>query len=371
MKFHVVMVVWGASYIETMVDVTIPTLLSPGNIPALAQMPASDVTFYTRVEDEKLIRKAPSVQSLARLIDVRYAHIDPTVEATIYVAMSKAHSAAAHRAQAEGAHAIILAPDILVADGSLASVVRLAVVGKRAVMTIGPRLTQESALPALRTCLAGDDGGILRLAPRQMVRFALDHLHRETKRTFFDSPEFSLYPTTCLWAMPGRGFLARNFHLHPLMIDFSKTGCLSALRRDTIDGDFIGHAVGRWQDIHVETDSDNILLCSLSPAGATYSPTSPNLASADQLRAMAYSAVVNPLHRMFFMQAVRVHAEDIDEDWHLLEEETGLWAFEMLKWEPVKGGPSPSSPALRRRGIAYRLTRKWQKIRRKIQSMSG
>jgi len=372
MKFHIIMVVWGASYVETMVDVTIPMLLSAGNVPALAQMPASDITFYTRPEEEKWMRATPSVQRLANFIDIRYVHIDPSIETSKYVAMSKAHSAAARRAQAEAAHAIILAPDILVADGSLASVLRLAQAGKRAVMTVGPRLDQESTLPALRACLESGDGETLTLGPRTMVRFALDHLHRETRRAFFDSPEFSLYPTTCLWAVPGNGFLARNFHLHPLMIDFSKTGCLSALQRDTIDGDFIGHAVGRWQDIHVETDSDNILLCSLSPADATYSPVSPNIASADQLRGMAYSAVVNPLHRMFFMQAVRVHAEDIDESWHLLEEETGLWAFEALRWEPPKveplPPPPPPVPVPRPRGMAYRLSRKWQKIRRKFQS---
>jgi hypothetical protein len=133
--------------------------------------------------------------------------------------------------------------------------------------------------------------------------------------------------------MMKNGFLLRGFHLHPVMIDLSENSPIrnvNMLREDASDSHFIGHAIGRWSDVHVETDSDDFFMCSLHPVKEARSPPVSRFPALETVRAMAYHSQINPLHRAFFMQAIRIHANDIDDDWDKVEDESGRWAFEAL-----------------------------------------
>lgn len=330
MKYHLVMVVWGDPYLETMLKVTIPMLLSNGNIPALSNLSSSDITFYTRPQDERKIHDSPLLRELRRLLAIKFVHVDPTKEKSKYRAMAKAQWTAALRARAEGARCLMLGPDFVIADGSLATVDRLAMAGKRVVMSLGVRLKQESMLMALDAIPR--QGLSITLNSRQLVRLALDHLHPAAASAFFNSDKFTSQPTFCLWPM-NDGFLVRGFHLHPVMIDLSESSPvrnLDILRTQASDGHFTGQAVGRWSDVHVETDSDNFFMCSLHPAKASDAPSASDLPAQDTVRAMAYHSKINPLHRAFFMQAIRMHSQELDDNWDKLEDESGRWAFDAL-----------------------------------------
>jgi hypothetical protein len=329
MKFQLVMVVWGEAYTETMLKATIPMLLSPGNVPALSNLSSSDITFYTRPEDEKKIRDAPVVKHLQDLLALRFAYIDPSREKSKYNAMAEAQWTAALRARAEGAHCLMLGPDFLLADGSLATVNHFAAAGKRAVMSYGPRLKQEVTLQVLEN-IKRDDLSIA-ISSRQLVQLALDHMHPETSSAFVDSDRFPRAPSFCMWSMK-QGILLRGFHLHPIMIDFSDPSSirnLDNLRTVTTDGHFIGQTISRWSDIHVETDSDNFFMCSLHPANSRL-PAISRLPTQETIRGMAYHPWMNPLHRSFFMQAIRMHAGNLDESWDAIEEESARWAYDAL-----------------------------------------
>jgi hypothetical protein len=157
-----------------------------------------------------------------------------------------------------------------------------------------------------------------------MLKTVFPILHPEMFRYFWDSDDFSSFPSICCWRVEGDGFLMRAFHLHAFMVDFSRIGPLEVLQTDTIDGDFIGQAIGIWPDINIEQDSDNLGLYTITPDDAFYSAQTNAPGSVSALRSAAYSPNVKPFHRYLFSHAIKMHVHDIDERWLKLEEQTGL-----------------------------------------------
>jgi hypothetical protein len=344
MHFQVQIAVWGKPYIGVMNDVAVRSLLADGNLPDLAKAHDCSVVFITAPTDADTIRQTSTYCELERLcrVEIIPTRVDPSL--TVYQNLSRAHHIGAMKSASEHAYAIVFPPDAILACGTLTRLAEAAQRGKRAVMCIGPRLLQDTALPALHTRTKG-----AHFTPRELVAFTLEHIHPEMKRYFFSSENFSTFPAICCWDLKDRGFLARSFHLHPIMVNYSSIKALDALATSTIDGEFIGTAIGKWDDIEVITDSDDLYVVSLSSGDAWYSEPSNRPGSVEDLKKTAFHIIVNPLHRMFFTKALKIHTGDLDEEWHELEEATGLLAFEVLKAPAaaVHGRPSKRNRFLR------------------------
>lgn len=337
LKFHMFMVVWGESFIDAMVKLTIPTLLYDRNLPALAARHDCKMVFFTRAADEALIRQAPSVVRLAALMPVEYVIFDPVGAVDVYHAMSDAHYRGSVAARAAGARAIVLAPDGLFANGSLAKVGEYAEQGKVAVMVPGPRLVEETIVPLLLPRIESKP-----LSCRELVSLMREHLHPALRRNFINSPDFSSFPTFICWSLGAKGMIIRGLHLHPLMIDFSRVGGLDTLKESgaTIDTTLLGRGVENRSDIHVETDSDNIFVCSHTPRQATYSVSCHERFRLELFHNVAYGPMFNDLNRFLFTKALKLHVGELDDDWRRLEERTA-WiaeAIQKVPRAPVRNG---------------------------------
>ncbi|MCW5744770.1 MAG: hypothetical protein KIT36_01040 [Alphaproteobacteria bacterium] len=302
-------------------------MLYDGNLPALAARGDCKVVFFTRAAEEDTIRQAISVRRLAETVPIEFVHFDPDSASNVYLAMSEGHYLGALACKREGAHAIIAAPDMLFADGSLRRLAEHADQGKIAVMSTGIRLLQEAALPALAHRIDAPIGC------REMVALALEHLHPQMRRYFVTSRDFSTFPAVCCWDLGGKGILMRCLHLHPLMIDFSRIESVEALKEQSIDGALLGRALGNWAEIHVETDSDDIFLCSLTPANAWYSESRHEPFDIETLRHTAHGGMANALHRHFFSKAVKLHTGDLDDEWRRVEAATA-WLASAIQTPP-------------------------------------
>lgn len=333
LKFNIIYAVWGDAYIDAMVRVTIPSLLFSDNLPALAERHQCKVVFFTRTNEEEKIRTAPSVVKLASVATLEFHHFDPDAAPNMYMAMSDAHHRAGLAAMAEGALVIIGCPDAIHSNGTFAAVGRYAEQGKVAVMCPGPRLVQETALPILAEIVRDRP-----ISGRELVALTLEHVHPETARHFVDSPDFCTFPTFCMWRLGTEGMLVRSFHLHPLMIDLSRLDSLDSLKEQTIDGALLGHALGDWADVHVETDTDNICLCTLAPRGVSNFESRHEPFDIELVRKSAHSRVVNDLHRFFFTKSLKLHTVDLDTRWDELEQST-VWILEEIKVPPTPEPP--------------------------------
>lgn len=328
LKFNIIYAVWGDTYIDVLVRVTIPSLLFSDNLPALAKRHRCKVVFYIRASEEEKIRAAPSVVMLADVATLEFHHFAPDAAPNVYMAMSDAHYRAGQAAREEGALVIIGCPDAIHSNGTFAAVGKYAEQGKVAVMCPGPRLVQETALPVLAKLVR--DGPI---SGRELVTLTLEHMHPESARHFVDSPDFCTFPTFCMWSLGADGVLIRSFHLHPLMIDLSRLDSLDSLKEQTIDGALLGRALGDWTDVHVETDTDNIGLCTLAPRSVSNFESRHEPFDIELVRKSAHSRVVNDLHRFFFTKSLKLHTRDLDARWDEIESSTS-WILDAIKVPP-------------------------------------
>lgn len=341
MKFDILIAVWGEAYVASLCEITLPSLRDPD--PARLLEGGDDWRVLVYTTDEHRERIAAAVSACLPFAACEFHEVRPENFTNPYLAMASAHHRAARESLAERARAIIVPPDAVVSAGSLALVRAMARRGKRAVMSVGPRLRHLTAYEPLKRILADRRG----IESRALVDILACHMHPEMLRYNWTSTDFSSRPFMMLWDAPS-GWLSRNFHLHPLMIDLSTPTAIDILDRDTIDGEFIGRTIGVWDDIHIVQDSDEFIICTLTPDGVFYSDTSPEPASVERLRSVAYGdPIINPLHRFFLSKAIKIHSGDLDERWRSLEEETGRMVFEILSRPPASTPPPPPpAPAI-------------------------
>jgi hypothetical protein len=145
-----VIAVWGDKFIRQMCEVCLPCVLANGNLPAIPAEERFRFVFITKHSDVARLENEPMVQRLRDLIPVEILEFDPTAYASTHLALSGAHRLALLMAAKESAHFVLLDPDLIFSNNTLASARRLAKAGNSAVMTAGLRLATESAMPVLR-----------------------------------------------------------------------------------------------------------------------------------------------------------------------------------------------------------------------------
>jgi hypothetical protein len=256
-SFDFVTPVWGRSYTRLFLDVSLPTFLAAGNLPALA---GADPVYriYTTAADAPPIRESVAVAALRKLMPVEINIITEAI-ADKYARMSFCHKMAIERADERGAAIVFLAPDAVAADGSLAALSRLADAGKRVAFGIGIRLHLEKVVPLLEQLR--DASGAISIAPRELMRISLEHLHPITLKHIWGDGPGEMIANNLFWRVPGEGLLGRCFHVLPLMV-YPRNKRAPFV--STIDDDYVQAACPDPADWHIVTDSDEMLFCELS-----------------------------------------------------------------------------------------------------------
>jgi hypothetical protein len=315
--FYLILQVWGEAYTRTLLDYALPALLSPGNIPALAASAPTILKLYTTDPDLARIKASPSFSLLETYVTVQYHSLDTTPDRDKYAAMTAIHREVVRDAFDANAALIWLLPDTIWSDGSLRVVAAQAAVGKRMVMQAGVRILKTTALPAIDAIFAGQPA--VAVAPRQLVKLALDHMHPYNRAWFWDAPSFNRNPANVYWRVGESGVLIRAFHLHPLMM-FPERRVHDFV--STCDDDLPLTACPSREGIYVATDSDEIFHVDL--AGDDWREKILMLdrrPSAAYLATWAYGGS-NLHHRWMIQSRIRVHGDPLDERWAPVERES-------------------------------------------------
>src|SRR5580704_19246385 len=67
---------WGYDYVRQFLDIGLPTLLAPGNVPAVAQALPTEFIILTSIDDEPFIREHPGFKRLAAICPTELRRID-------------------------------------------------------------------------------------------------------------------------------------------------------------------------------------------------------------------------------------------------------------------------------------------------------
>jgi hypothetical protein len=335
--FRFVAVVWGTDFTEAFQNVCLPSFLTPGNLGFVAQNTDSLFQIYTTPQDRKTICQSPAYRRLSAIMPVEIAEIRGLSLFPKYQVMTQSHAHFIRSAQGDDCPLVFVSPDIVLADGSLTRLLEVAESGKRLVAMGAVRLVKETFVPAYLQQYRRD-GIVQPIAPRELVKLALEHLHPITKSMLWNPDgDSETTPLDLLWAVGQEGLILRQFHPCPLMVwPIDK----DAVPIHTVDADYTCKAVPNPADVYVVQDSDDICLMDFT-----------SLSQAEQLNAhggghsmenVAEWARRNThdIHRECVKYNIRLHWTDCSEKWRKVEEQADSVVGEILSLTEATGKQS-------------------------------
>jgi hypothetical protein len=261
--------VWGDFYVDFFHRVSLPSLLSPGNLPAFATPDNMVVLAYTRPQDLQRLSTYPAMRDLARVADIRFKALPEDIEEFSTGAdgilrkltiMSRCLEVAIRAAEDDpGLTALFPLADLVYADGSLAAMDRRIREGVRAVGVVTPHISAEAMLE-----IAADGRVTETVAnPQRLLQAVLENPHPSFTRSFLGAEPFIGRPSQFYADGGAAGFVGRALHLHPLAVrPRVRLGTLSA----SIDTAYYFEAVPDAAERHLVTDSGEALVVECSRA---------------------------------------------------------------------------------------------------------
>jgi len=331
-KFYFTVVFWGKEYREYLLRLLLPSLLSPGNIPALENKRGSRFLICTTAEDWAAIQFDSDFLALKQVIEPFLLEMPmPKPEDNKYLALSAGHKLATTKAFTDRACSVFLTPDLVLSDGAVVTLQHLARCGKKVVLCAAMRYTYEGAVTEIEALRPRGPGTPLVLSSRRLADIALRHMHLETLRYDWDAPCFAEMPYSCFWRVIGdEGILIHSFNWAPVLADYSglTEHRVDTFERSTMDADYIYRNFGDEDAIHVVQDSDELLLISftrkddrpghlgddaLQPHWYKCWPIIGHYWKLDKLGWLVRSGSMDPLKLRILALGVRMHNGDILE----------------------------------------------------------
>ena len=142
--FYFIVVVWGERYTDFLLNFCIASLLSPNNIPALANRGRNKFLIATTDEDWARMQPSPIFRLLKEYVEPIFIRIPPCpADVSQCVHMGIGHKLATHMAFEDRAYAAVLTPDMMVSDGTFAAAQRHAANGIEVVLVAALRFGEE------------------------------------------------------------------------------------------------------------------------------------------------------------------------------------------------------------------------------------
>jgi hypothetical protein len=298
----VVLPVWGARYVNLFLSYSLPTLLAPGNVPALsAQLPCRFVVM-TSAADLTLFEDHPAWRRLQSLCAVDFRLIDDLITGSNY---STTITLAYLRVVVQTGDAMcdtcffFLVSDYIVADGSFAAVLARMKAGASGVQAANMQ-TVNDALERLFSSCSRDTGislpkrGLAAAAaapskasgmrrdldprypdfaldpenpvavfrPRELVSLALERLHPATIANMVDFPAcHNAHTNRLFWRADPRTVIGRFYLMHMICIRPETSDFTIG---SSCDYSFIPEMCASG-NVDVMTDSDKYLVLEFQP----------------------------------------------------------------------------------------------------------
>ena len=171
-KARLILPVWGDTYAENLLSVTLPAALAPGNLPALVELFDVELTIVTETRLFDAIRGSQSFQRAAQiciagLVPLDDLMIDNPMDYGPVLTYALFRGFTDLGPRMTETYLIFLNADFILSDGSLRHLGKLMLEGKRVIHAPSFRVAYEDIWQQLRALV---DGCRLRLPAREMVR---------------------------------------------------------------------------------------------------------------------------------------------------------------------------------------------------------
>lgn len=321
--FYLIVCFWGERFRNYFLDFCLPSLLAPGNLPALVDRRLCKLLIACTPEDEAALQSHPVFHAATRFITPMFFHIPPGpagVEGCAH--MGVGHKLMSQQAFDDKAYAVMLTPDMIISDGTLAKCEARARAGYEVVLCAAARFAEETFFSSLR------GGGAMKytdhalaLTGAQLARAAINGLHSETQAYEWDMPVLEMTVPIHWWRVPSEmGMLLHSMSWAPLLLDYGaiKNHDMRCLDKWTMDGNYVHANFGSAPEkIYIVRDSDEMFVASWAPAADRPHSLTPShlynqahvgqMAKGAMLRMAYHSGVFDPLKQRIFFEPVRWH----------------------------------------------------------------
>src|SRR5262245_42083455 len=177
---RVITYAWGEEYADTLLTLTLPALLAPGNLPYVASEVPCELVILTERRFFSKFDNHPTMARIKKICPIRLVRLDDLIVSKDKYGMTLTY--ALHRAFSDLGPAmtehwqIFLNADFILASGSLRSVICHLSRGERIVASPSYCTIAEEVIPALRKRL-DTTASILSVPPRELARLVLQHRH--------------------------------------------------------------------------------------------------------------------------------------------------------------------------------------------------
>ena len=262
--YYFIVVCWGERYRNYFLDYCLPSLLAPGNIPALENKAKSRFLICTTDEDHGAMYNHRSIIALSQHIDPIFIDIPPCPpDKSGCQHMGVGHRIASNFAHSKRACAMFLQPDTLISDGAIVRLQQLHDQGRRLIVCPAIRFDEKRLIANLGIIKAPR----LTLGARNLAESAIAALHPETAAYRWDAP----YATTIfpiVWWRRDGAMLLHCISWEPLLVDYAEIDDhdVSTFDHWTIDGDYLSRNWEKVKDkIYVVRSSDEICFVGFTP----------------------------------------------------------------------------------------------------------
>ncbi len=207
-KLMMVTAVWGDWHTKMLLEMNIPTLLAPDNMPALSKQ--VDVTYliYTRAEDFDRLNDAPIIQEMRRHMKVNVTLFKNVDLSNPIAAHHKAWTLGIEQARASKSLIMLLPPDVAWSQNAFKTVGEKLVEGYQAIFMTYLRAedrTFEKNILALR------ETGVhsLEISGSELVTLCVRSFHPLMAAYLRDSDYFPIHPEMMFWPVKDEGMLLR------------------------------------------------------------------------------------------------------------------------------------------------------------------
>jgi hypothetical protein len=204
-----VTVLWGDWHRETFLNSNLPTMLSPGNLPALSAGIDCEYLVYTTPQDALKMSRNRAFQRLCSIVPVSLKLFTPSKTKNIFNLHHDIWRKATKHARRQQAFILLMPPDVAWADGSFARLRNVLTFGKRAIFMTYPRVVSETIVPALAERFPRDAGEAMIVPPKDLMALAITHIHPLMAAYNRAAAHFPIHPEMILWPIEGDGFLLR------------------------------------------------------------------------------------------------------------------------------------------------------------------
>jgi hypothetical protein len=202
---RVITYAWGERYVDTLLTLTLPALLAPGNLPYVASEVPCELVILTQRRFFSKFNHHPAIARVRNICPVRFIRLDDLIVSKDKYGMTLTY--ALHRAFSDLGPAmtehwqIFLNADFILADGSLRTVIGHLSRGQRIVASPSYCTIAEEVAPELRKHLDAATS-TLSISHRELARLVLEHRHTVIRGKTVNQTSFHMrYADQFYWSV--------------------------------------------------------------------------------------------------------------------------------------------------------------------------